>query len=85
MLTTALTAVGGIAAIFGAWILVQSAWRRTFPGARDGEDVMDGRLGCRHCPREPACRLSHCDGPAPPRDSPPAIPDHDDRHATPGL
>jgi len=44
-----LRAVAGLGLILGAWLLVQSVWRRAFPGTPADEDVLAGRLGCHGC------------------------------------
>ncbi len=45
-----LKAAFGLGAVMALWILVQTAWRRTFPEAvgADG-DALAGRLGCADC------------------------------------
>jgi len=49
MSVTATDAAGvlAVAALGAAWVLVQSAWRRTFPGASPDPDPLAHRRGCR--------------------------------------
>ncbi len=61
MFTTALKAILGILVILGGWLLVQAAWRRTFPGVPADEDVLAGRIGCRGCPRDSSCNPLNCE------------------------
>jgi hypothetical protein len=52
----------GMAVILGAWLAVQMAWRRVFPGTPADEDVLAGRFGCHGCSRETECGTTREDG-----------------------
>ena len=49
MVRSYLTGVGGVVAIAVAWVGVQSAWRRVFPGASSDPDTLAHRMGCHGC------------------------------------
>ena len=49
MVRSYLTGVVGIVAIAVAWVSVQSAWRRVFPGASPDSDTLANRMGCHGC------------------------------------
>jgi hypothetical protein len=51
-----LVAIVGIALMMTVWVLVQLAWRRTFPNVGRDEDVLAGRSGCHGCAQD-----GHCD------------------------
>jgi hypothetical protein len=38
-----------------AWVWVQGAWRKTFPGASCDPDVLASRMGCHGCDCENIC------------------------------
>lgn len=38
-----------VAACAVAWLAVQRAWMRSFPGAAPDPDALSGRLGCHGC------------------------------------
>jgi hypothetical protein len=44
-----------IVAMAVAWVAVQNAWRRAFPGAATDPDVLAGRPGCRTCESKEKC------------------------------
>ena len=49
----------GIMVIFGGWLLVQTAWRRVFPGLPADEDVLAGRMGCHGCHCATPCKRAN--------------------------
>ena len=49
MLATHATALIGLLAVLVAWVAVQCAWRRVFPGAFADPDVLAERMGCHAC------------------------------------
>jgi len=55
MIASYLTGLLVISAVLLAWVFVQSAWRRTFPGVFDDPDVLAERLGCQSCDRSDVC------------------------------
>jgi len=44
-----LTGIGVVAGLAAAWVAVQVAWRRAFPGPEPDADALAGRLGCHGC------------------------------------
>lgn len=44
-----LFAIVAIVALMLIWVLVQFAWKKTFPGISSDEDVLAGRGGCQGC------------------------------------
>ena len=49
-----LIAIGGVALLMTIWIVVQSAWRKSFNLGRD-EDVLAGRDDCHGCSHHGRC------------------------------
>ncbi len=47
----------GIVLIVGAWIGVQLAWKRVFPGVAPDEDVLASRIECGSCDHHETCEL----------------------------
>ena len=54
-----LIGVGGIAAMMALWVVVQLAWRRSFPEACSDPDVLAARAGCGSCARHSEDITSH--------------------------
>jgi hypothetical protein len=63
MLTTwlisGIKALTGITIIISGWLLVQAAWRKSFPGTPADEDVLAGRLSCHGCTCETPCQWAN--------------------------
>ena len=49
------TGVGVLLGMLLAWVAVQQAWRRAFPGGDADPDALAGRGGCRGCDRSEVC------------------------------
>jgi len=49
MWSSYLLGVGLLVGMTVGWVLVQRAWRATFPEAAPGGDALAGRLGCHGC------------------------------------
>ena len=62
MLTSYAVAVLAMVVLAVAWVGVQSAWRRTFPGAMADPDVLAGRMGCHGCDSTEDCDRRSPDG-----------------------
>ena len=64
-----LLTMGGIVFLMMMWLVVQLAWKRTFPEVRGDEDVLAGRSGCHGCTQDGHCEIQveghveseHCD------------------------
>ena len=52
-----------VVALFGAWVWVQAAWRKTFARPAD-DDVLAGRGGCHSCTCEQPCENKTANAPA---------------------
>ena len=50
-----LIGVAGIAAMMAMWVVVQLAWRRTFPEACGDPDALAARSGCGSCAHDSDC------------------------------
>jgi hypothetical protein len=50
-----LKAMGGITVVLVAWLAVQRAWGRAFPGRAPGGDALQGRTGCHGCTCDGTC------------------------------
>lgn len=50
-----LIAILGIALMMTVWVLVQFAWRRTFPHVGGDVDVLAARSGCHGCAQDGHC------------------------------
>lgn len=48
-------AIALLALALAAWVGVQAAWRRTFPGACSDPDVLAARRGCTGCDSAETC------------------------------
>ena len=64
MLESFATGIFGIIVLSLAWLGVQLAWRRVFPGASADADALAGRLGCHGCGCTDVCeeRPPECTG-----------------------
>jgi hypothetical protein len=58
--TTYAIGIVAIVLVMAAWVAVQGAWRRAFPGYSSDPDVLAGRTDCHSCGRV-GCRHS-CEG-----------------------
>jgi hypothetical protein len=47
--------IAGIVVLALAWVGVQIAWRKAFPGVCADPDVLAGRMGCRGCSGTDEC------------------------------
>ena len=61
MLQQYILGVGALLVLLAAWIGVQRAWRRAFPGFGDDPDVLAGRSGCHGCSSSLGCQRA-CEG-----------------------
>ncbi len=68
MLATHAMALIGLLVVLAAWVAVQSAWRRTFPGAFSDPDVLAERMGCRDCGCTKVCERGGPDRAGPPEE-----------------
>jgi hypothetical protein len=64
-----LIGLGAIVLMAVAWVWVQGAWRKTFPGASCDPDPLASRLGCHGCDCADICEERPSDEPARPRRS----------------
>jgi hypothetical protein len=67
VLETYVIGLGAVVVLAVAWVGVQSAWRRVFPGVSSDPDVLAGRLGCHGCDGTDVCEGRPSQGPARPR------------------
>jgi len=49
MLASYATGLVALIALMLAWVGVQSAWRKVFPGVTSDPDALAGRTGCHGC------------------------------------
>jgi hypothetical protein len=54
-----LVAIVGIALMMTVWILVQFAWRRTFPHVGGDVDVLAARSSCHGCIQDGHCETQN--------------------------
>lgn len=58
-LTEALKAGLAVSSLMVGWLVVQAAWRRTFPEAVEPDgDALNSRGGCHGCEKEGSCSKS---------------------------
>jgi hypothetical protein len=50
-----LLTMGAIVFLMLMWLLVQLAWKKTFPEVQGDEDVLAGRSGCHGCSQDGHC------------------------------
>ena len=58
-MTYHLLAIAGLIGVLLAWVGVQLAWKKVFPGVGSDPDVLAGRMGCNHgcdCQEDQACK-----------------------------
>ncbi len=55
MLASYATGIIGIIVLSLAWLGVQIAWRKVFPGASADADALAGHLGCHGCDCADGC------------------------------
>jgi hypothetical protein len=54
-------AIALLVLVLAAWVGVQGAWRRAFPGACSDPDVLAARRGCQGCDSADACERRHAE------------------------
>ena len=61
MLASYATGIGALVIVLVAWVGIQIAWRKVFPGVCTDPDVLAERTGCQRSACSGACESSFTD------------------------